>query len=253
MMDKSMTLGLIMGKVEQLDKLGMKKIAAFDLDNTLLIGDIGDAVFAQLLLENRDLPLSWGQYMDLVRAGKKLEAYTGVVTAMAGISVQDLEETTAKILDSQEPFLQINGDRVPVPKPNPMMQELLKQLKQREYGIYVISATNVYSVRVAAARFFDLPQENVFGIQPELEENSSILKDKLVPPITVVEGKAQLYRDKISSSPPLITGGDSSTDLPMLNLTHPGGLVIWVDKSGNGAGKIEEKLDNPGALFVVSP
>ena len=34
------------------------KIAVFDLDNTLLIGDIGDAVFAQLLLDKMPIHFS---------------------------------------------------------------------------------------------------------------------------------------------------------------------------------------------------
>ena len=46
---------------------GKSRTAVFDLDNTLLVGDIGNAVFAQLLSEDVPLSFSWSEYQQMVQ------------------------------------------------------------------------------------------------------------------------------------------------------------------------------------------
>jgi len=89
------------------------KIAVFDLDNTLLIGDIGDAVFAQLLLDKMPIHFSWRAYRDLIKAKRKREAYERVVTAMAGMPVDALIETTRRVLNCGLSVLKPGDAEVP--------------------------------------------------------------------------------------------------------------------------------------------
>lgn len=231
------------------------KIAVFDLDNTLLIGDIGDAVFAQLLLDKFPMPFSWCEYEGLIRAKKKREAYERVVTAMCGISVDTLIETTQRVMRSELPFLKLTDVEVPVPVPHPVMQELLKLLEFLDYKIFVISATNQYSVRFVAREYFNLPEAHVFGINPVVQKKNDpargsyfVLGNALEQPVTVGEGKAELYHKYIGSIPPLIAAGDSETDIPMLDLTESPGLAIWVGTDERRYESIKERITHPENL-----
>ncbi|MCI0470761.1 MAG: haloacid dehalogenase-like hydrolase [Candidatus Aminicenantes bacterium] len=237
------------------EKIG-EKIAVFDLDNTLLVGDIGDAVFAQLLLDKIPMPFSWQQYRQLIEEGKKREAYERVVTAMAGISVTALIETTRRVIARRSSFLEAADMKVPAPYPHPRMQAFLRLLGFLDYKIYIISATNHYSVRFAAGKFFNLPEDHAFGIKPAVKQNSHaapgnniILDDVLEPPVPVGDGKAALYARYISAAPPLLAAGDSETDIPMLNLTDPRGLTIWVGTDREKFESIKEKIKYPQNLF----
>jgi len=232
------------------------KIAVFDLDNTLLIGDIGDAVFAQLLLDKMPIHFSWRAYRDLIKAKRKREAYERVVTAMAGIPVDTLIETTRRVMNCGLSVLKPEDAEVPVPKPHPRMLALLKLLKSYGYKIYIISATNQYSVRLVAREFFNLPEFRVFGIKPVVRKKQDphkgeikVLSETLERPVTVEEGKAELYKKAIGSTPPLIAAGDSTTDIPMLNLTGIPGLVIWVGTDEKQFGAIQERIKHPENLY----
>lgn len=261
---KSQKKEILFKKIEELEetlkqqneKNRRDKIAVFDLDNTLLIGDIGDAVFAQLLLDDAPISFSWREYQDLISAKKKREAYERVVTTMAGIPVDTLIDTTRRVMSAGAPSLELPGAEIPVPVPHPVMQELLICLKSLEYHIYVISATNQYSVRFVAGKYFDLPESHVFGIKQTVQEKQDpekgdymILGDTLVPPVTVSGGKAELYREHISSTPPLITAGDSETDIPMLNLAGSPGLIIWVGRDEKRYESIKRKIEYPDNLI----
>jgi len=64
-------------------------------------------------------------------------------------------------------------------------------------------------------------------------------------------GKVDAYREFIGTEPPLITGGDSTSDIPMLNLTHPRGLVIWVGESENDFESVKQQLLCPETAFFL--
>lgn len=263
-MQQSQKTGSLFEKIAELqetlkqqgDENKREKIALFDLDNTLLIGDIGDAVFAQLLLDNAPVSFSWQEYRALISAKKKREAYERVVTAMAGLPVDMLIDTTRRVMACGAPVLKLPEAEVPVPAPHPVMQELVLLLKSLDYNIYVISATNQYSVRFVAGEYFDLPASHVFGIRQTLQKKQGpgkgadmILGDTLVPPVTVSGGKAELYKKHISSTPPLITAGDSETDIPMLNLAGRPGLVIWVGTDEKRYESIKQEIEYPDSLI----
>lgn len=247
---------VLLTKIEALEKFTREKIAVFDLDNTLLIGDIGDAVFAQLLLDKMPMSFTWRAYRELIKAKRKREAYERVVTAMSGIPVDTLIETTRRVMNCGLAVLKPEDAEVPVPLPHPGMQKLLKLLESYGYKIYVISATNQYSVRLVAREFFNLPESRVFGIKPVVRKkqdpkkgNIIVLGETLEPPVTIGEGKAELYEKNIGSTPPLVAAGDSITDIPMLNLTGVPGLIIWVGTDKKKYESIKGRIERPENLY----
>jgi phosphoserine phosphatase len=239
--------------------LPAEKIAVFDLDNTLLIGDIGDAVFAWLLKEGHKLPFSWKEYDDLLTAGRKREAYERVVTAMAGLTVDALSQATFQVLHCDQPDIELAEGRVPVPRPNPVMQAFLKRIEDIGFHIYVISATNIQSVRLACRELFGLPEARAFGIRSILEfvsdpasgNKQAVLTGKLEEPVTIGEGKVEAFKRFISPNPPLIAAGDSLSDVPMLNMVPPAGLTIWVCRPGTDPAAITPHLTHPQTFFVL--
>jgi len=120
----------------------------------------------------------------------------------------------------------------------------------------VISATNQYSVRFVAREFFNLPESRVFGIKPVVRKKQDpekgeilVLSETLEPPVTVEEGKAELFKKVIGSTPPLIAAGDSTTDIPMLNLTGTPGLIIWVGTDEKQCESIKGRIKHPENLY----
>lgn len=239
-----------------------RKIAVFDLDDTLLDGDIGDAVFARLKLaettriltvHHKRISLEWSEYRILIKTGKKQEAYRKVVTCMAGIPLKTLIHTTRNLIRSSGGRIEIEGDTVPFPTINPLIHGLLGLLKKLKYHIMIISASNHFSVRLAAGELLGLRRSQAFGIRPKLtylrpkpdSRRIAVLTGTLHEPVPWARGKADLYRQQAGLIQPLITGGDSESDIFLLNLTHPRGLAIWAGKGGNPPGNMVELYSLP--------
>jgi len=240
------------------------KIAAFDLDNTLLIGDCGDAVFNRLKadelktplrIDNRRIPVTWDDYYDVLLEKGKITAYPMMVRSLANIPVEKIKEASYRMFFSKEKSIEIEGVDIRVPTPHPVMQDVVSYLKSRGFDIYIISATIQYTVEVAAKEFFGIPGDHVLGMIPRLRRHDvfgDVTEDEIAGPITVADGKIDAYRALAGNTSPLITAGDSITDLNILNLTHPSGLIIWVD-DGNTEKRPEiiQKIAHPGNLYFL--
>lgn len=218
------------------------KIALFDLDNTLIIGDIGEAVFAQLLGDGAPLKCTWEEYQSFLRCDISA-AYRLVVESMAGLTVREVEDATMKLLKKPASFIKAGNTHVPVPKPHPGMKKLVSLLQKLRYNIYVISASNQISVRMTAEEFFGISPSCSFGI--ETKTTGGFLSATLVKPFPIAAGKADVYHKYISTLPPLLTATDSLSDAPMLGLTDPIGLSLWVGKYRFEFKAVKERLGQP--------
>jgi phosphoserine phosphatase len=241
------------------------KIALFDLDNTLLVGDCGDALFAQLKINEQHknkpltihkkmIPFTWTEYQETLKTKGKVEAYSKVITCMAGLPLKTLLETSQQVMQSDLEYLELEGVKIPAPYPYPPMQALLTRLRSMGYEIYVISATNQYTVRYVAKKYFDIPESHVFGMLPTIVNDpkyGEIIGDEIDGPVTVVEGKVEVYKKNIGSTPPIISGGDSTTDIMMLNLTSPNGLIIWVGEDENKFASINKDITHPEIVYFL--
>jgi phosphoserine phosphatase len=242
-----------------------RKIALFDLDNTLLVGDCGEAVFAQLKIDERDknipltvhkkmIPFTWTGYQETLKTEGKVAAYSKAITCMAGLPLDTLLETSQQVMHSDLEYLELEGVKIPVPYPNPLMQALLDRLRSLGYEIYIISASNQYTVRYVAKEYFHIPESNVFGMLPTVVNDpqyGKIIGDDIDGPVTVVEGKVEVYKKNIGSIPPVISGGDSTTDIMMLNLTDPNGLIIWVGEDENKLASVKKEITHPEMVYFL--
>jgi phosphoserine phosphatase len=242
-----------------------RKIALFDLDNTLLVGDCGEAVFAQLKIDERDkkkpltvhkkmIPFTWTAYQETLKTKGKVAAYSKIITSMAGLPLETLLETSQRVMQSDLKYLELEGVKIPVPYPNPPMQTLLIRLRSLDYEIFIISASNQYSVRYVAKEYFHIPESNVFGMLPTVfndPQYGEIIGNEIDGPVTVVEGKVEVYKKNIGSIPPVISGGDSTTDIMMLNLTDANGLIIWVGEDENKLASIKKDITHPEIVYFL--
>ena len=242
-----------------------RKIALFDLDNTLLVGDCGEALFAQLKIDEqvknkpltvykKMIPFTWTGYQETLKTKGKVAAYSKIITCMAGLPLETLLETNQRVMQSNRKYLELEGVKIPVPYPYPPMQTLLVRLKALGYEIYIISASNQYTVRYVAKEYFDIPAANVFGMQPTVVNDpqyGEIIGADIDGPATVVEGKVEVYKKNIGSIPPIISGGDSTTDIMMLNLTDPNGLIIWVGTDETRLASIMKDITHPEIVYFL--
>lgn len=250
-----------------LDRPG-KKVAVFDMDNTLLTGDIGDALFVQLKREELDhpvtidkkpIPWTWSQYRQFLEKKGKEEAYTRVITSMAGIPVDTVVNTARSVMNLPPhiKYLESEGEDIPVPRIYPAMHAVVSYLQSLDYDIYIISATIQCVVRDVVERYFNIPADHAFGMTPtttKTDTGQEIIGDQVIGPVTVTGGKVKVYHKEIGMIPPLVSGGDSPTDIPMLNLTHPHGVIIWVERKSALPGSQEIFLKEPcGEAFPFLP
>ena len=217
---------------EQLAKSTIeKKIAVFDLDNTLLVGDIGEAVFAGLKLQGYIPGFSWESYRKLLSTNR-LEAYRRIVAGMSGLSERSIHKVTLDVLSKRESYVELEKSYIQVPFAHPVMLHVVGQLRSLGYQICVISASNEISARMVAWKLFNIPPFYVYGIRQQLQ--NGILTDDLLEPIPIDSGKVEVYRKFMGSVDPVITAGDSVLDIPMLQMTDPRGLSIWVGEERTG-------------------
>ena len=227
------------------------KIALFDLDNTLLIGDIGEAVFVRLLADGAPLKRTWEEYQSFLSCDVTA-AYRLAVESMAGLAVRDVEEATLKTLIDTSPFIKAGNACVQVPRPHPSLKKFVLLLQKLKYHIYVISASNQISVRIAAEVFFGISPECSFGI--ESKTVNKCLTATIVKPFPISSGKVDVYHKYISTLSPLITATDSGIDAPMLGLTDPIGLSLWLGKNRSEFKGMKAKLNQPQRFcFVQRP
>ncbi|HTY37629.1 MAG TPA: HAD family hydrolase [Bacteroidota bacterium] len=228
-------------RLERSSLTELRRIAAFDLDGTLLEGDIGEAVFGFLLNERLTVGLSWEQYQHMLGVHKSM-AYKAVVSSMAGAHKEDIAGATSAVMNCESEFIRHGSARIRVPRPRPILKKFLALLRQHRFRILVLSASNHFSVQQVTRVWFDIPASDAFGIQSRLVDNR--LTTDFISPLPIGPGKAVLLRSQIGESEPLITGSDSALDLPLLRLTHPYGFSIWV---GNDRSDFDVVRANAGS------
>jgi len=228
-----------------------RKIAAFDLDNTLLVGDIGEAVFASLKQKGYIPGFAWGSYRKLL-VSNKAEAYCSVVRAMSGLPERTVHNVTLDLLGRRNDVLELEKSFIPVPFPHPGMVSFVDQLRTLGYQICVISASNEISARLAAWKFFSIPPSYVHGIRQG--EQSGILTIELRQPLPIGRGKVEVYRKFVGAIDPLVSAGDSIFDVPLLQLTEPRGMSIWVGEEKGGYESIRQKIGaDRNVRFLLRP
>ncbi len=240
-------------KIKGLSTDGIKR-AIFDLDNTILHGDIGDALFCRIKnLELRErvktdgslIDLTWDEYQGMISGGQKESAYKRVVECMENVPVDLIADLTRELMNSDFRFLEHSGEKISIPHIDPGTRAIISLLEKENYDINVISASNSISVKIIAEEYLGLQKGKVFGVESELAEYEGgrlKLTGKLKEPVPVNNGKAELYHAAFGNELPLITAGDSELDFPMLDLVCDGGIVLWRGEEGIVFGKLKKLI-----------
>jgi hypothetical protein len=314
------------------ENAGKNKKVVFDFDNTIICRDIGEATFALLVQDKKltlpNIPtdvspsctLATGtlspknnQYLItyyerfLSTTGHQSRdtsphsnAYAWVVQIMAGITPADIvlytknafNEGTAE-KDSTDPNLhvsKINGYLQPFFYTE--MVDLLGVLLKNHFDVYIISASNVWSVRWMVLEKLNpriqdrygegikIPPDHIFGINTLLKDKRTgmLYKDpilvkenqayasledeelkhyeltsQIVYPLTAYFGKTAAILEHVTMSRPFLVAGDSPNDHPMLNLAENRLWIARLEKMDYQVKTIVQIVQSLPGTWLIQP
>jgi HAD superfamily phosphoserine phosphatase-like hydrolase len=179
--------------------------AIFDLDGTLIRGDIGDSVFRRLLGR---LPPSvravlgterpWARYEEIVRS----DFCAAGDLAGKGLAGSTISEVEALVDDAFA-----TGDVV---ENTPVVQ--LAHALSSHHRVWILTGSAEVLGRSVGHR---LGIDRVVGLRLRMEGDR--FTDELLPPCTCGEGKVKAAKLWISEHP-VFAIGDSPTDLPVMRI-----------------------------------
>ncbi len=268
----------------------------FDFDNTIVSGDIGEAVLAQLVKSGRlqisaipeslappflhpdsglvtlkgcvDVTHYYEKFLSPTWHGRDdqtplANGYVWAVEVLEGLSPWEVVEATRAALAAGIPgkrsLIEASNGATAYPAPffHPQMVELIGELLRHKFDFWVVSASNVWSVRcmvleglnkaLKALGYKDLVRKDrIVGVSTLLvDEKGAFCKDPVLArklpgyatldpkalkgfrltsrlnfPVPSYSGKVACIFDSIGC-PPHLCAGDSPGDLPMLRYsTH---------------------------------
>lgn len=226
-------------KLDQLIKSAIKnstlldKIAVFDFDNTMILGDIGDASIAFMLENEIDVGFSWSEYLELQRIGDVQKAFRMASNIFNGFEVDCIKRFANAVVKIENPdIVFFENDyifKVKVPRPNSVMIDLVKLLYKFDFEIHIISSSNQFLVSQLAKKYFDLDSNFVHGIKHEIQRfmDVDVLTETIISPTPIDTGKIDVYKKYIGKSGPILFGGDSIYDLPISKTVAQNGIIFW--------------------------
>lgn len=294
--------------LEQLLRRGAGKglPVVFDFDNTIISGDVGEAVLAVLAAEGRIRPggvcatlcpgLQRGarrlriedcsdimQYYEALLAPTAhgpadptplANGYVWATQVLEGLTVAEVLAATARVyqLGQADPSASIrlpaNKSTYPLPRFREEMTELIGQLLRLKYKVWIVSASNVWSVRWMVLHGLNpllkrlgfsasLGPRQVIGVATLLQDSKSRLyKDSVLVredpryarldstrakalritrhlqfPAPVYSGKVACILDAMGTAP-YLCAGDSPSDHPMLKLSRN---RLWMARAEKAA------------------
>lgn len=202
------------------------RLAAFDMDGTLIRDDMGDAVLAMLIFQGRVPRGAWEHYQELLLKSRP-KAYEWAVKAMKGLTVSDVTLAARQVLDLRPTEKIVVSRNVLVPRPQiiAQMQSVVMWLHRHGYEVYIVSATNRWAAAVVGADFFGIAEDHIIGVETRVVR--SRLTDEIIRPAPIAEGKLQAWQKRFQDRKPLVGAGDTEGDHYMLSFVDPSGFVIW--------------------------
>ncbi len=305
---------------------GKRLPVVFDFDNTLVCGDIGEATLAMLVrdgtLRLEQLPadlvpsfalrdgsiVSAGSVRDPTEYYEQLldatvhgpddpaplsDGYVWAAEIMRELTLRQVIGATEKVwaLSAEHRIIEIEvspgGPAYPVPFIYPEMAELLAALMRHDFEIWIISASNVWSVRWVITRMLNprlsalgahgISSDHVIGVSSLLSrpdgylckdavlvrtdpgyaalEASAVAPYKLTRwlqfPVPTYSGKVAAIWDALGEAP-YLGAGDSPGDLPMLSFCEHRLWIARVEKPANTAAMKRARLARPENWIIQS-
>jgi hypothetical protein len=307
---------------------GRRLPVVFDFDNTLVCGDIGEATLAVLVLSGLVdpdlLPTSFfpafrpsGRGLVTLDASPDLTAYYDAFLAPTAHGETDPTPLAngyalaVEVMEGLTPFqvaeaarrayqfsrvgevrpIEVTPGKTSFPAPffYPEMVELLAKLIQHDFDVWIVSASNVWSVRWMVLKALPpllrrhgvnrtIPPGHVLGISTLLADSKCrLFKDPLL--IQEAEGYANLnpsalrrvkltsrlhfpvstYSGKIAcildciGSPPYLCVGDSPGDLPMMKFSENRLWIARLEKPDYQRAAVDAMKATRRSSWVVQP
>jgi phosphoserine phosphatase len=218
----------------------------------MILGDIGDASIALMLENEIDIGFTWSEYLELQRIGDVQKAFRMASNIFNGFEtdcIKRLANAVVKIENHEIVFFEKDTVfRVNIPRPNPVMIELVKLLHKFEFKIHIISSSNQYLVNHLAKLYFDIENDLVHGINHKIRQfkGVDVLTDSIIEPTPIDAGKVDVYREFVGMTDPIIFGGDSVYDLPISCKVADQGIIFWL-----GDESLVEKIDSVNRQLVL--
>jgi phosphoserine phosphatase len=173
----------------------------------------------------------------LERLGKEA-AYPWCVQLMAGFTPAEVGTVSRRILDEElarplgrEPLA--DGPQDPEPlslatglRPYAPMQALVRALEVAGVSVWIVSASNPWTVSAFAGPHLGIPPERVIGMTPRVRAGRLVAEHDPGVPVTVGPGKVAAI-DRLIGRRPCLAAGDSGSDWEMLCAST--GLALVID------------------------
>jgi phosphoserine phosphatase len=183
-------------------------IAAFDADGTLWDGDVGEELLARLDDAGKLIapfgPGAFAEYSARFQLDPA-DAFAYAGRAMAGLR-EDYVASEAEAL-----FAERAGGEV-----FPPMRELVAELQTRGWNLYIVSASNRWSV-APGARLLGIDADHVIAVDVMVERG--LLTDQVRYPIPTLAGKPGLLLQRAGRDADLAFG-NSRLDMPLLEASR---------------------------------
>ncbi|MBX3044817.1 MAG: haloacid dehalogenase-like hydrolase [Candidatus Kapabacteria bacterium] len=234
-----------------------EKIAVFDLDNTLINGDIGDSLYCYLKSTGHEFDYKWSDYQAMLARKDYQNSYCDIITTMKGLNISTVYNAAKHLISTNSEIICFSEDGIeyefPVPTPIPEMQILVTYLKISGWKVGVISASYHIAVKAVCESLFNLNPQFIRGVRTEIEvteKYEDLITDIIKGTVTYRQGKADVFQELFGEGvKPLISAGDSHGDIELLNLTSQNGLIILCGKSLSNINFLKSKIES-NAKFV---
>jgi phosphoserine phosphatase len=182
---------------------GPPGVAAFDADGTLWDGDIGEDVLRELIRCGSLIdppPRPYEEYEYRVRRDPA-DGFAFAVRLMRGMREAEVREVSRQVFADRFAAAVL-----------PDVRSWLDHLVARDWQVYVVSASNRWSVEIGVGHL-GIPSDRVIAVSVAVEDGR--LTDRVLEPVPTLEGKPVLLR-RIAGRDPDIAFGNSVLDLPLL-------------------------------------
>lgn len=180
-----------------------RPIAAFDADGTLWDTDIGENFF-KFQADNKlvELPENPWDFYTKWHLREPIPAYVWLAQVNQGQKIEKVREWAKSAVDQYE--------ALPI---FPHMKKLIEFLQERNFEIYIVTASVKWAVE-PAAEHLGIDRDHVIGIETEVKDG--LVSTRAILPVTWREGKRTALLWKTGKRHPVFAAGNTTGDLALL-------------------------------------
>ena len=199
----------------QIDKRALSKnLVALDADGTLWPEDINNILLKyEIKKDLRDLNALLSLcYQKEEKRYKRCELFA---QKQAGFTLEEFRSYCLEALKENPLYV------------FPFQKKLLKYLKQKGMKIVIVTASIKWLVE-EAVKFYNLPVDQVLGVETKLEGN--IIGTKIIRPAPVAHFKGNVFLKHNQGEKCFLAGGNTFSDLPLLEMAEVSFVVHSANK-----------------------